>query len=89
MPRGQRFWIETLGCPKNQVDSDKVVGTLTAEGLVAAARPEALDWDRAKYPGTFQALDNILVIAWNERYTEEHVRYIADAISGGVERLRK
>ena len=24
----QRFYIETLGCPKNQVDSDKIVGTL-------------------------------------------------------------
>ena len=26
--------METLGCPKNQVDSDKLVGTLTADGLV-------------------------------------------------------
>ncbi len=30
------FWIETLGCPKNQVDSDKLVGTLLADGLAAA-----------------------------------------------------
>ena len=30
---GQRFYIETLGCPKNQVDSDKIVGTLLADGL--------------------------------------------------------
>jgi ribosomal protein S12 methylthiotransferase len=28
-----RYWIETLGCPKNQVDSDKLVGTLTADGM--------------------------------------------------------
>jgi ribosomal protein S12 methylthiotransferase len=28
------FFIETLGCPKNQVDSDKLVGTLLADGLV-------------------------------------------------------
>ena len=26
----QRFYIETLGCPKNQVDSDKLTGTLIA-----------------------------------------------------------
>ena len=26
----QRYFIETLGCPKNQVDSDKLVGTLLA-----------------------------------------------------------
>lgn len=30
------YWIETLGCPKNQVDSDKLVGTMTADGLVQA-----------------------------------------------------
>ncbi len=37
------FWLETLGCPKNQVDSDKLVGTLTAEGMVAARRAEDAD----------------------------------------------
>jgi ribosomal protein S12 methylthiotransferase len=31
----QTFYIETLGCPKNQVDSDKLVGTLVADGMVA------------------------------------------------------
>lgn len=31
----QRFYIETLGCPKNQVDSDKLVGTLVADGMEA------------------------------------------------------
>ncbi|MCB1002445.1 MAG: hypothetical protein KDB40_24355, partial [Acidimicrobiales bacterium] len=30
---GQRFYVETLGCPKNQVDSDKIVGTLLADGM--------------------------------------------------------
>ncbi|MEA2826924.1 MAG: ribosomal protein methylthiotransferase [Actinomycetota bacterium] len=37
------FWLETLGCPKNQVDSDKLVGTLMAEGMVAAPRAEDAD----------------------------------------------
>ena len=27
-----RYWLETLGCPKNQVDSEKLAGTLHAEG---------------------------------------------------------
>jgi ribosomal protein S12 methylthiotransferase len=31
----QRYYIETLGCPKNQVDSDKIAGKLVADGLVA------------------------------------------------------
>ena len=31
-----RYWVETLGCPKNQVDSDKLEGTLVADGYVRA-----------------------------------------------------
>ncbi|MCU1463069.1 MAG: rimO [Acidimicrobiales bacterium] len=38
-----RYWVETLGCPKNQVDSDKLVGTLTADGLEPAASPSEAD----------------------------------------------
>ncbi len=41
MPR--RYWIETLGCPKNQVDSDKLVGTLVADGYRAATSPSQAD----------------------------------------------
>jgi ribosomal protein S12 methylthiotransferase len=37
------FWIETLGCPKNQVDSDKLTGTMVADGMVPAAAPEGAD----------------------------------------------
>lgn len=29
----ESFWIETLGCPKNQVDSDKIAGSLLADGM--------------------------------------------------------
>lgn len=32
-----RFFVETLGCPKNQVDSEKLVGSLLADGMTAAA----------------------------------------------------
>ena len=34
----ERFYVETLGCPKNQVDSDKLAGSLLAAGLEPAAR---------------------------------------------------
>jgi ribosomal protein S12 methylthiotransferase len=37
------YWVETLGCPKNQVDSDKLVGTLEADGLRVASSPAAAD----------------------------------------------
>ena len=39
----QRFFIETLGCPKNQVDSDKLIGTLLADGMTATDDPGAAD----------------------------------------------
>jgi ribosomal protein S12 methylthiotransferase len=35
-----RFYLETLGCPKNAVDSDKVAASLVADGLVPSASPE-------------------------------------------------
>lgn len=39
----RRYWVETLGCPKNQVDSDKLVGTLLADGMAPADRPDLAD----------------------------------------------
>ncbi len=42
-PVPDSYWLTTLGCPKNQVDSDKLVGHLQAEGLAAAASPEQAD----------------------------------------------
>src|SRR6478752_6556575 len=38
-----RFYVETLGCPKNAVDSDKVVATLLADGLVPTDAPGDAD----------------------------------------------
>ena len=46
MPSGETkrtYWVETLGCPKNEVDSDKLVGTLDADGLTEAAAPGDAD----------------------------------------------
>jgi ribosomal protein S12 methylthiotransferase len=39
----QSYWIETLGCPKNDVDSDHIAGSLLAEGYVRARSPEDAD----------------------------------------------
>jgi ribosomal protein S12 methylthiotransferase len=39
----RRFYIETLGCPKNDVDSDKVAGTLLAEGYEQTDDPSRAD----------------------------------------------
>ncbi len=39
----QRFYVETLGCPKNQVDSDKLIGSLLAQGMEPTDSAEAAD----------------------------------------------
>ena len=51
------------------------------------ARPETVDYEKVKFPGTYKALDRVLVIPWNERYTEQHVDYIATTIREGVDYL--
>jgi dTDP-4-amino-4,6-dideoxygalactose transaminase len=53
------------------------------------ARPEAVDYDAARFPGTFEYLDRVLVLPWNERYTAEDVDAVADAIVAAVDSLRK
>jgi len=39
----ERFWITTLGCPKNAVDSEKLIGRLVAAGYEPAQDPGAAD----------------------------------------------
>jgi ribosomal protein S12 methylthiotransferase len=38
-----QYWIETLGCPKNHVDSDKLAGLLESQGYVVATSPDSAD----------------------------------------------
>jgi ribosomal protein S12 methylthiotransferase len=38
-----RYWLQTLGCPKNQVDSDKLEGYLAARGYDRAEAVDAAD----------------------------------------------
>jgi perosamine synthetase len=52
------------------------------------ARPEAVDYNPDRFPGTFAGLEWVLVLPWNERYTDAHVQYIADAIVDAVDELR-
>jgi ribosomal protein S12 methylthiotransferase len=37
------YWIETLGCPKNEVDSSKLAGLLESEGHAEAPSPAEAD----------------------------------------------
>jgi ribosomal protein S12 methylthiotransferase len=38
-----RYWIETLGCPKNHVDSEKLAGLLESQGYLEATSAEVAD----------------------------------------------
>jgi perosamine synthetase len=53
------------------------------------ATEDALDYSPHRYPGTFEFLDRILVVPWNERLSETHVHRIAEAMSTGVETLTR
>jgi dTDP-4-amino-4,6-dideoxygalactose transaminase len=51
---------------------------------LSLARPEALDYSPERFPGTFAGLDAVLVLPFNERYTDAHVDAVADAIRTAV-----
>ena len=53
------------------------------------ARDGAVDYEMANYPLTAKALHDVLVLPWNEKYTEEHVRYIAENVRIAASKLRK
>ena len=53
------------------------------------ARPEAVDYDKALFPGTFEALRDVLVLPWNELYTQEHIDFIAEAVRSSATELTK
>ncbi|MFO1050740.1 MAG: DegT/DnrJ/EryC1/StrS family aminotransferase [Planctomycetota bacterium] len=43
--------------------------------------------DAKSHPGVYASLAEMLVLAWNEHYTQEHVAQIADAVRQGVREL--
>jgi dTDP-4-amino-4,6-dideoxygalactose transaminase len=51
------------------------------------ARPEAVDYSRDKYAGTYEALATVLVLPLNERYTAAHVEAVANVVRRTVEEL--
>jgi dTDP-4-amino-4,6-dideoxygalactose transaminase len=51
------------------------------------ARPEAVDYEPSRFPGTFSGLEGILVLPWNEKYTDEHVEFIGNALIDAVKNL--
>jgi perosamine synthetase len=53
------------------------------------AKPEALDYSRDRFPGTFEGLEKVLVLPWNEAYTDEHIDYIANAVQQAAAQIAR
>lgn len=53
------------------------------------ARPEAVDYAEDRFPGTFAYLSSVLVLPWNERFTDDHVDHLAGALTGAVAELTR
>jgi perosamine synthetase len=51
------------------------------------ARPEAVDYSPEKFSGTYTGLERVLVLPWNEAYTDEHIDYIANVIKTAIAHL--
>lgn len=58
------------------------------EGECRAGEPP-VDYNPVHFPGTLAGLASILVLPWNERYTEAHVDYIAGAVADSAEHARQ
>lgn len=61
----------------------------TSQFPFSLARAEAADYNPARFPQTFLALQNLLVLPWNENYTEEHLQYIANSIYDSIQQLQQ
>ena len=45
------------------------------------ARPDAVDYSAERFPGTFDYLDSVVVIGWNERFTVSDVDVLVEGIT--------
>ena len=61
----------------------------TSRWPFSLARPEAVDYSREHFQGTYKALEHVLVLPFNELYTDEHIDYIAGAIRDAVSSVKK
>jgi dTDP-4-amino-4,6-dideoxygalactose transaminase len=72
---------------KCQVFSEQVTFGKSRWPFTLAA-PAAVDYSDELFPGTFDALQRILVLPWNEKYTHEHVDFVAAAVKDAVAELK-
>ena len=53
------------------------------------ARREAVDYSPERFPGTFEYLDRVLVLPWNEKYTDATLDFLAAALRRAVTKLKE
>ncbi|MGI9584369.1 MAG: DegT/DnrJ/EryC1/StrS family aminotransferase [Acidimicrobiia bacterium] len=53
---------------------------------LSLANPDAVDYSPERYPGTTEALSEMLVLPFNERYTLDHIEYLASSIRSAAEK---
>lgn len=58
------------------------------DGECRKGEPE-VDYNPESFPGTMDGLAHVLVLPWNEKFTEEHVDYWATAIEDVIHRVRE
>jgi dTDP-4-amino-4,6-dideoxygalactose transaminase len=46
-------------------------------------------YDAKEYPGTVRGLERVVVLPWNEFYTDEHVAFVAEAVQNAVAELTR
>lgn len=53
------------------------------------ATAEAVDYSAERFPGTFEYLDRVLVLPWNEKYTDDHLNFLASSVYHAATKLAK
>jgi dTDP-4-amino-4,6-dideoxygalactose transaminase len=48
-----------------------------------------INYNPEEFPGTFDALSHVVVLPWNEFYTEDHVTYIAENVKEVAKKLER
>ncbi len=51
------------------------------------ATADAVDYSAERFPGTFEYLDRVLVLPWNEKYTADHLNFLAASIYQAATKL--
>jgi dTDP-4-amino-4,6-dideoxygalactose transaminase len=59
----------------------------TSKWPFTLATPEAVDYRTERFPGTFEYLDRVLVLPWNEHYQEEHLNFLASSLYHSARKL--